>query len=280
MREQIRSQGEPKARNAFVSVTIQTSAELITAVPAWFGEVAVTAHALEHLGVLATIEERVRFARRRFGHYDLVDFVAVLLGYAISGERTCSEIFVRTPRRSREEAITVTSPNQDGVEGTDWAKVWMETCESATSLIEPLLSKQHGDALRSSLDELKKEPTRIEDGCGLLPHNERSLPWQLVNERKRSCLSLPHPGLQEILGHCLVFQTTTSPGLSAQRPALSLSAGRKRTPRKKVLIRARKTASSARESIPRSCPTKRTWRGCWRNRVTMKRAVSSGERNS
>jgi hypothetical protein len=38
--------------------------------------------------VLATIEERVRFARRRFGHYDVIDFVVVLLGYAISGERT------------------------------------------------------------------------------------------------------------------------------------------------------------------------------------------------
>lgn len=43
---------------------------------------------LRHLGVLATIEKRVRFARRRFGHYDLIDFTVVLLGYAISVERT------------------------------------------------------------------------------------------------------------------------------------------------------------------------------------------------
>lgn len=38
--------------------------------------------------MLATIEERIRFARRQFGHYDLIDFTVVLLGYAISGERT------------------------------------------------------------------------------------------------------------------------------------------------------------------------------------------------
>lgn len=74
-------------------VTVQTSPESMPAVPAWFGEVAVIAHALEHLGVLSTLEERVRFARRRFGHYDLIDFVVVLLGYAISGERTLEAFY-------------------------------------------------------------------------------------------------------------------------------------------------------------------------------------------
>jgi hypothetical protein len=63
--------------------------------PFWFGEVAVIAHALRRLDVLATIEERVRFARRRFGYYDLIDFVAVLLGYAISGERTLEAFYER-----------------------------------------------------------------------------------------------------------------------------------------------------------------------------------------
>jgi hypothetical protein len=60
-----------------LSVSIQTSAEPVPAVPPWFGEVAVIAQYLGHVGLLATIEERVRFARRRFGHYDLVDFVVV-----------------------------------------------------------------------------------------------------------------------------------------------------------------------------------------------------------
>ena len=51
------------------------------------------AHYLRRQGVLALIEERVRFARRRFGHYEVIDFVAVLLGYAISGERTLETFY-------------------------------------------------------------------------------------------------------------------------------------------------------------------------------------------
>ncbi len=45
--------------------------------------------------MLAEISERVRFARRRFGRYDVIDFVAVLLGYAISGERTLEAFYER-----------------------------------------------------------------------------------------------------------------------------------------------------------------------------------------
>jgi hypothetical protein len=37
----------------------------------------------------------VRFARRRFGHYDLIDFVVVLLGYAVSSERTLEAFYER-----------------------------------------------------------------------------------------------------------------------------------------------------------------------------------------
>jgi len=36
-------------------------------------------------GVLSAMAEQVRLALRRFGHYEVLDFVAVLLGYAISG---------------------------------------------------------------------------------------------------------------------------------------------------------------------------------------------------
>jgi hypothetical protein len=37
----------------------------------------------------------VRFARRRFGRYEVIDFLAVLFGYAISGERTLEEFYER-----------------------------------------------------------------------------------------------------------------------------------------------------------------------------------------
>jgi len=76
-------------------VTIQTSPQLIPSTPSWFGEVTMIAHFLKSQGVFAAIEEQVRFARRRFGRYDLIDFVAVLLGYAISGERTLETFYER-----------------------------------------------------------------------------------------------------------------------------------------------------------------------------------------
>ncbi len=46
-------------------------------------------------GVLDAISSQVRFARRRFGRYEVIDFVAVLLGYAISGERTLDAFYQR-----------------------------------------------------------------------------------------------------------------------------------------------------------------------------------------
>lgn len=75
------------------SVHIQTSSELQFATPAWLGEVALVASHLRPQGLLNKIRERVRFARRRFGCYDVLDFLAVLFGYAISGERTLQDFY-------------------------------------------------------------------------------------------------------------------------------------------------------------------------------------------
>jgi hypothetical protein len=59
------------------------------------GEVATFAHVLTHTGMLTTIQEQVRFARTRFGTYDVIDFVAVLIGYAVSGEPTLQAFYER-----------------------------------------------------------------------------------------------------------------------------------------------------------------------------------------
>ena len=58
-------------------------------------EVAAFAQVLSHTGILHAIEDQVRFARGRFGQYDLIDFVIVLLGYAISGEATLQAFYER-----------------------------------------------------------------------------------------------------------------------------------------------------------------------------------------
>src|SRR5213083_961384 len=78
---------------AYSPVNIQASPHSVPSVPDWFGEVTLLAHHLQRQGVLAAIEEQVRFARRRFGRYEVIDFLAVLFGYAISGERTLEAFY-------------------------------------------------------------------------------------------------------------------------------------------------------------------------------------------
>jgi hypothetical protein len=76
-------------------VIIQSTPESVPSTPCWFGEVVLVATYLRQHGILTKISEQVRFARRRFGHYEVIDFVAVLLGYAISGECTLQMFYER-----------------------------------------------------------------------------------------------------------------------------------------------------------------------------------------
>src|SRR6266480_3595986 len=75
------------------SVNIQVSSESVPSTPSWLGEVVLIVGYLRKHGVLTKISERVRFARRRFGHYEVIDFLAILFGYAISGERTLETFY-------------------------------------------------------------------------------------------------------------------------------------------------------------------------------------------
>jgi hypothetical protein len=77
------------------SVTIQITPESKPAIPCWMGEVAAFAQILAHTGILKQIQEQVRFARTRFGQYDLIDFVVVLIGYILSGEPTLLAFYER-----------------------------------------------------------------------------------------------------------------------------------------------------------------------------------------
>lgn len=74
-------------------VTIQTSSQSRLSTPSWMGEVVLIVEYLRKHGVLMKINERVRFARKRFGYYEVIDFFAVLFGYAISGERTLEKFY-------------------------------------------------------------------------------------------------------------------------------------------------------------------------------------------
>ncbi len=52
-------------------------------------------HHLTTEGVLDAFGHQVRLVRGRFGSYEPIDFLALLMGYAISGERTLSDFFER-----------------------------------------------------------------------------------------------------------------------------------------------------------------------------------------
>jgi hypothetical protein len=77
------------------SVKVQIVPESGTSTPSWLGEVTIVAHVFTQFGLISAIAERVRFARARLGTYDVIDFAVVLLGYAVSGERTLEDFYER-----------------------------------------------------------------------------------------------------------------------------------------------------------------------------------------
>lgn len=76
-------------------VHLQITSEDQPSVPNWFAEVAIVAQVFIASGVLKRIEEQVRFARARFGIYELIDFIAVLIGYAVSAKPTLLAFYDR-----------------------------------------------------------------------------------------------------------------------------------------------------------------------------------------
>ena len=76
-------------------IEVQTSPDKRPSVPEWFAEVVMVAQYLATTGLLDALAHQVRLVRGRFGRYEPIDFLALLFGYAISGERTLSAFFER-----------------------------------------------------------------------------------------------------------------------------------------------------------------------------------------
>src|SRR6266516_6183772 len=76
-------------------IEVQTTSENRFSVPAWFAEVVIMARYLDKQGLLEAFAHQVRLVRGRFGTYEPIDFLALLIGYAISGERTLADFFER-----------------------------------------------------------------------------------------------------------------------------------------------------------------------------------------
>jgi hypothetical protein len=76
-------------------IEVQTSPLDRPSVPAWFAEIVMMARHLATEGQLEAFAHQVRLVRGRFGTYEPIDFLALLIGYAISGERTLADFFER-----------------------------------------------------------------------------------------------------------------------------------------------------------------------------------------
>ncbi len=76
-------------------IKVQTSPVDRPSVPQWFAEVAIVARHLAKKEALDAFSHQIRLVRGRFGSYEPLDFLALLIGYAISGERTLSDFFER-----------------------------------------------------------------------------------------------------------------------------------------------------------------------------------------
>jgi len=65
-------------------IEVQTSPEDRPSVPEWFAEVVIMARHLTTTGLLDAFAHQVRLMRGRFGTYEPLDFLALLVGYAIT----------------------------------------------------------------------------------------------------------------------------------------------------------------------------------------------------
>jgi hypothetical protein len=75
-------------------IEVQTSPEARLSVPPWFAEIVILAQHLATTGLLEALRQQVRLVRGRFGRYEPIEFLALLVGYAISGERTLADFLV------------------------------------------------------------------------------------------------------------------------------------------------------------------------------------------
>jgi hypothetical protein len=76
-------------------VDIHTTREPQPSIPPWFAEIVLIAGYLRSHGLLEALSTQVRLVRGRFGRYEVLDFLALLFGDALSGERTLQVFFDR-----------------------------------------------------------------------------------------------------------------------------------------------------------------------------------------
>ena len=78
-------------------IEVQTSPENRFSVPPWFAEVVILTQHLAAKKLLEAFAHQVRLVRGRFGSYEVIDFLALLIGYAVSGDRLACNAWFGPP---------------------------------------------------------------------------------------------------------------------------------------------------------------------------------------
>ncbi len=88
-------------------VEIQIAPEAVPSVPCCFGEAAIVARLCGASGLLQAIEQRVRFALRRFGTYEVLDLLVVLIDYTVCSRRLiCFLLIYKQASKQRSSKLT------------------------------------------------------------------------------------------------------------------------------------------------------------------------------
>ncbi len=143
------------------TVTIQTSPQSVPSTPSWFGEVAVVAQYLSNVGLLEKMVLEVRFSRKRFGIYETIDFLCVLIGYTLSGEATLKGFYERlTPFATPFMALFGRSklPSRAAL-----SRFLAALDQPAVETLRALFQK---DLVARPLTEGSKSPGGLWDRCG------------------------------------------------------------------------------------------------------------------
>jgi hypothetical protein len=127
------------------------------------GEITIVVHYLTSLGLLEKIEKRVRLARARFGIYDTIDFVVVLIGYSLSGEPTLKTFY--------EHLLPFATPfmalfGRDHLPDRSTLSRFLGALDQPT--VEALRTLFQEDLLARPLAEGQEQRAGLQDRCGRL----------------------------------------------------------------------------------------------------------------
>jgi hypothetical protein len=135
-------------------VALEAGTESVQRIPEWFSEAVLSGKYWLDSGLVGYLEEEMRVVRGRMEQYEVMDFMLLLISYALSGERTVAD-FYRSLSRVKEALMS------------QWGR---EKCPSVSSLSRFLgsVGVSGVEALRSLFEsDLHWNSVRVKQELGM-----------------------------------------------------------------------------------------------------------------